>query len=126
MTVPVEWLRALAAAGRGPLGIAAVRGEALTRTITISADLTDSVMAGSIRTSPDAATALVDFAITLPTVTAGISTFTLSLTAEQVDTLPADTAARGVIELPWAVRLTMPEYEEATLVGGVFTLAGRV
>ena len=60
------------------------------------------------------------------TVADGATSFTISLTIEQTSTLPEDTAGRGVIELPWALRITMPGFEEALLVGGPFQLAGRV
>lgn len=126
MTVPAEWLRFLNETGTGPLALYAVRGDGFSQTVTIDADLTGATIAGSIRSAPDASPALADFTVSALTVADGVTTFTISLTIEQTSTLPEDTAGRGVIELPWALRITMPGFEEALLVGGPFQLAGRV
>lgn len=133
-----DWLRALAAAGKGGASVsdtempAATRGLAWSIPIVLPGDWTGAAIVGAIRSTPDASTALVDFAMTGPTYDAGAGTTTWTAAlaagtgANSTGVLPADTDGDGVTELPISFLFTPSGGAQELLFGAKFTVFGKV
>jgi hypothetical protein len=138
MTAFDDWLRALAAAGKGGASVtdaempAATRGLAWSLPIVLPGDWTGAVMVGAIRSTPDATTALATFTMTGPTYDAGAgtSTWTAALAAgtgaNSTEALPADTDGDGITELPASFLITPSGGAQELLFGAKFTVLGKV
>lgn len=130
-----EWLRALRAARRGPVGESdgwpsATRGLAWSAPVAIAGDWTGASLEGTISSSPDAESPLATFSVSGPVVADGWSTWTLSLAAgtgaDSTGALPADVDQDGVVRLPFMVRITPDGGDQQLLFGGLFTVVGAV
>jgi hypothetical protein len=126
-----EWLRQLAAAQKGPVTFpGASRGRKYVTTVSLPGDWTGATMRAQARLRPDAAgDPIATFAVTGPVVAAGVSTFTLTLTAGaaagSTGAFPADSDLDGVEQFAVDVLLTSGGVEEL-LFGGVLPLLGRI
>lgn len=130
-----SWLRALAATGKGGSALteidipAAIRGEAWSMPVLLAGDWSAGTLAGAIRATPDAATALATLTVTGGTYDSGtgFTSWTASLASgtgsNSTGSLPADTDGDGVERFPIAFTLTSIS---GTLFGGAFTLLGKV
>lgn len=125
------WLRALAAAGKGPVTLREERTRKLEAAFILAGDWTGATLRGAVRLSPDAAGAvLASFAVTGPVVASGVSTFTVSLAAgsgaNSTGSLPADGEGGGVARFAYDLLITPLGDDEEVLVGGVLEILGRV
>lgn len=133
-----DWLRALAATGKGGASLtledipAAIRGEYWNWPVQLAGDWTTAAITGTIRAAPDAPTALATITFSAGTYdpNAGVTTWFGSLAAgtgaNSTGSLPADVDGDGIIELPIAVYLTPSGGNRQLLLGGKFTLTGKV
>jgi hypothetical protein len=133
-----DWLRELAAAGKGGSALsdadipAAIRGEYWPMQIQLSGNWATATLEGSIRSAPDAASALATITIGSPTfdAAAGVTYWTASLASgtgsNSTGSLPADTDGSGEEKLPIAFYITPSGGTRSMLFGGVFTLLGKV
>lgn len=133
-----DWLRQLAAAGKGGSALsakdipAAIRGNAWSLILVLPGDFSAATISGTLRASPDASTALATLSFTALTYDAGTNktTTTGSLAAgtgaNSTGILPADADGNGVLELPLAIYLTPSGGTNELLLGGKFTLLGKV
>lgn len=131
MTTFDDWLRALKSAGKGPVDLpAAMRGLRWQEILSLPGDLTGAVLEGAVRIEPDAADTLAEFIIAGPDVSNGTSTWVVSLNAgdgpDSTGILPVDGDADGVVQLPFAIKLTPSGGNRELLFGGTFTLLGDV
>ena len=137
-TVFDNWLRQLAAAGKGGADLSltdippATRGNAWSMTVRFAGDWTTAAIAGTIRAEPDAASALATLSFTGGSYDGGTgyTTWTASLAAgtgsNSTGILPADTDGDGVEVFPMAVYLTPSGGTAQLLWAGLFTLLGKV
>lgn len=124
-----DWLGWLKSARKGPVTLYASRGRDYVGVITLDADYTDSTMRGEVRLLPDAAGApLEEFAIGAPVIGADpvTTTFTIALSAGQVDDLPAANAGDGLAEFAFDLLLTPDGGVEELLFGGTLSVGGRI
>jgi hypothetical protein len=128
-----DWLRALAAAQKGPATFpAASRGRAYSTTISLQGNWTGAAMRAQVRLYPDApGTPVATFAASGPVLTSDtsgqpLSTFTLSLNAAATAALPADSDIDGIEQFAVDVLLAPSGGAEDLLFGGVLPLLGRV
>ena len=126
-----DWLRALAAGGKGPISLTgAMRGLAWSAPVELAGDWTGAVLTGAMRSMPDAASVLADFTVSGPVVAGGTSTWTIGLAAGSgagsTGALPADGDGDGVVYLPFTLILTPSGLDAELLLGGTFTLIGEV
>ncbi len=127
-----EWLRQLAAGGKGGFVLSpATRGRVYNFAFRAAADFTGATMRAQVRAAPDAAgSPLATFAVTGPVVSGGFSTFTLTLAAgsgaNSTGALPADGSGDGVIHLPVDVLLTPQGGAEELLFGAALPVLGRI
>lgn len=133
-----DWLRALAATGKGGASLsladipAATRGEYWQLLIVLPGDFSAAAIDGAIRATPDAATTLATLAFGSLTYDggAGETTVTGSLAAgtgaNSTGSLPADVDGDGIVELPLSIYLTPSGGTRELLFGAKFTLLGKV
>ncbi len=129
-----DWLRALAAAGKGPVAVpGATRGLAWTaRFILEGDDWSTAVLDGTVRIAPDSPTILATFAFSSGAYDAGANetSWDASLLAgtglNSTGSLPSDTEFDGVTEFPFMVRITPSGGDTDTLCGGLLPVVGKV
>ena len=126
-----EWLRQLAAAGKGPVNINIDRGLPFEWSFALAGDWTGATVASSLRLYPDAAGSTVeDFTVSSPSVDgeAGeeFTTFTLSLSATDSGALPAAIAGEAISQLAFDVLLTPDGGAQQRIFGGCATVTGKV
>lgn len=128
-----DWLRELAAGGKtelpGKIALA-TRGMYWSDIVEIEGEWTGSTLEGTVRSSPDAPTALVTFAVEGPTIADGYTVFVISLAAgtgaNSTGILPADSDENGEESFPFMLRFTPLGGEEELLVGGLLPVVGFV
>lgn len=126
MTAFDDWLGAMRLLATTPT-LTAMRGSAFAELIEIDGDWTGSTLQGAIRLTPDAPDpTLADFVITGPTVTDGVSAWSVSLASATTTALPADSDLDGKAEFPCAFHLTPSGGTNEPLFGGTFLLIGKV
>jgi hypothetical protein len=130
-----DWLRQLAAAGKGPAPIDdMVRGKPWQAGINLPGDWTGATLTGQIRVSPDASGAvLASFTVGALTYdptggTSGIgeTRWSISLTGTQTAALPTDTDGNGVETFAYMMFLTPSGGTQELLWGGAVNLMGLV
>jgi hypothetical protein len=133
-----DWLRALAAAGKGGSLLSttdlppATRGLAWSLPIQIQGDYSAATLVGAIRATPDAASALATVAIASPAYNSSTNytTWTASLASgtgsNSTGALPADTDGNGIEAFPISFLITPSGGTQSLLFGGAFTLLGKV
>jgi hypothetical protein len=133
-----EWLQQLAAAGKGGSALStrdippATRGLAWSMPIVLAGDWTSGTIAASIRSAPDAGSALATVSMTSASYdpVTGQTTWTASLASgtgsNSTGVLPADTDGNGVETFPISFLLTPSGSTQSLLFGGAFTLLGKV
>jgi len=127
-----DWLRALAAAQKGPVTFpAASRGRTYSTTVSVQGNWTGSVLRAQARLYPDApGSPVATFAVSGPVISIvggfAYSTFTLSLTSTITAGLPSDVDLDGVERFAIDVLMTPAGGAEDLLFGGVLPLLGRV
>lgn len=122
-----EWEQALADAGKGPASIYIDRSIPFSAVWSIGANFTGATAKASLRSSPDASgSTLADFTVSSPTVSGGVTTFTVSLSASATAALPADTEGDGVVPLVWDFLLTPSGGTQFRLMGGTAYVSGKV
>lgn len=133
-----DWLRQLAAAGKGGSALSltdippATRGNAWSMPVRFAGDWSSAAITGTIRAAPDASSALATLSFTSGTFDSGTgyTTWTASLAsgtgANSTGILPADTDGDGVEVFPMAVYLTPSGGTAELLWAGLFTLLGKV
>ncbi len=126
-----DWLRALAADGKGPWTLHATRGRLFSYKIAMEGDYTGSTMRGQVRMTPDAAgEPLAQMDIGGPDLLDGYTYFTPTVYAgyafNSTGALPAPPVGEGSVDFVYDILFTPPGGEEGLLFGGLFTVAGRV
>ena len=127
-----EWLRQLAASGKGGFTLpAATRGRKYSFGFQATADFTGATLRGEVRLAPDAGgAALATFTCSGPTVALGVTTFTIVLLAgtgaNSTGILPADGDGDGLVELAVDVLLTPSGGVEELLFVAKLPVLGRV
>jgi len=124
-----DWLAQLRRAGKGPVSINIDRGLPYSWSFTLRGNFTGSVLASSLRLSPDAGGAtLVDFTAASPVYLSseGETLFNVSLTKTQTAALPADADGDGLLTLAFDTLLTPSGGTQFRLFGGTATIAGKV
>jgi hypothetical protein len=133
-----EWLALLAAGNKGGPDLcpgvipAAVRGQAWTCAIELPGDYSGATIAGAIRVTPDAPSALATMTVTSGTYSGATNTttFTASLAAgtgsNSTGALPADTDGNGYVALPAALTITPSGGSPELLMGWAFIVQGKV
>lgn len=126
-----DWLQQLSRAGkRIPDGSITIdRGLPFKWPFALEGDWSEATVAASLRLYPDAAgapLAALDVTGTSFDSSSNLTTFAVSLTETQTETLPADTALDGIVQLAFDVLLTPLGSIQFRLMGGVATVAGKV
>lgn len=95
------WLRAMASAGKGGVTLPQIdRGLAYELTLKVPLDVSGDTFSSSLRLAPDAdGSTLADFAVSVGSWDGTYTPVTLTLTSEQVNALPGDSDADGLVEL---------------------------
>ena len=114
-----EWLASLGGL-RADMPVA-VRGQALSHTVTYPGDVTTATLTGSVRAAPDSDTALATFTIGTPAFADGVTTWAISLGEGDWGSIPADTDGNGTTVLPFDFLLN-----NNRLFGGLFTVSGHI
>lgn len=120
-----EWLSALKAMGKGPLTLYAARHTTYSRTFDIEGEFVGSTLQGQIRLHPDAASSLVSFTVSGPTIAGGTTSFTISLTEDQIEALPEADPAAGFAELTYDLHFAADGVRQL-LIGGPFIVVQGV
>lgn len=133
-----DWLKQLAAAGKGGTSLSttdlppATRGLAWSLPILLQGDWTGATIAAAIRAAPDAASALATVTVSSASYSSstGFTTWTASLAsgtgANSTGVLPADTDGNGVETFPISFLITPSGGAQSLFFGGAFTLLGKV
>lgn len=128
------WLRELAAAGKGGSALTtldippATRGDAWSMPVQIEGDYSAETLTATIRSAPDAGSALATVTISAASYDSGtgFTSWTASLASgtgsNSTGSLPADTDGSGEEKFPIAFNLT----PFGLIFGGAFTLLGKV
>jgi hypothetical protein len=132
------WLQELAAANKGGSSITsgiippAVRGDKWQTVLELPGDWSTATIAGVIRNTPDAGSALATMTVTGGTYDSGTNTtrFTASLAAgsgtNSTGGLPSDDDGNGVVRFPAAFTITPSGGTAELLFGFAFVLLGKV
>lgn len=129
-----DWLRKLAADGKGGLGLkgrpqmrAIDRGLAYAYTFAVGLDVSADTFTASLRASPDGDGAtLADFAVTVGSFADGVTLVTLELTEEETAGLPVDANADGLETLVFDILWTPNGGTEQRFMGGIIQVSGKV
>jgi hypothetical protein len=133
-----NWLRELAQAGKGGSALssvdipAAVRGEAWAWPIFLEGNWTSATMEATIRSAPDAASVLATVSIGSASYDSGtgFTSWAGSLAAgtgsNSTGSLPVDTDGSGEEKFPLALYMTPSGGTKMMILGGAFTLLGKV
>jgi len=97
----------------------AVRGQAISHTITYPGDVTASVLAGTVKASPDATAELLTFTIGTPSFAGGVTTWTATIAEDW--TFPVDVDGDGVTYAIYDFTL-----DDQRIIGGLFEVSGFV
>lgn len=118
MTTFEEWLRKLGSSALlvDPIP-PAFRGLKWQQPIEIEGDYTGATLEGSVSLEPGSAV-LATFSMSGPTVAAGVSTWTASLSEVQTSALTADSDRDFIVQLAAMFRLTPSGGNEAVLMAG--------
>ena len=123
------WLKSLGAL-RADLALPkvqpAVRGKAVSHTVTYLGNVTTATLAGSIKAAPDATAELAVFTIGTPVFANGVTTWTISLSGLQTGALPADDDGDGVSTFIYDLILTLSGGTAQRIAGGLFEVSGFV
>jgi hypothetical protein len=129
-----DWLRKLAADGKGGLGLkgrpqmrAIDRGLAYEYVIAVGADVSADTFTASLRASPDGDGAtLADFTITVGSYADGVTPITLELTDDETAALPIDANADGLETMVFDILWTPNGGTEQRFMGGIIQVSGKV
>lgn len=133
-----DWLRLLAAAGKGGSEITpsivppAVRGDAWKCVIELPGDFSEATITGAIRNTPDAPATLASFSVSGGTYSSGTSTTTFTATlasgtgSNSTGILPADEDGDAIVALPAAFAITYLDGSAEMLFGFAFIVTGKV
>lgn len=129
-----DWLQQLAAAGKGGALITDADMPPATRgldwklpSIVMTGNWTGAAIEGSISASPDASSPLLTFTVGSATYNAGTgqTSWAVSLTASQVNSLPADADGDGIEKFPTMFRITPSGGVKELLFGCLFSVVGK-
>ena len=116
-----DWLRQLAADGKGGVALPSItRGEPYETSFTLPLDVSGDAFTAALSIAPDA-TPLSTFNVAVGAFDGEYTTITLTLPEATVDTLPADDDANGLTELVYSVKRD----GERLFAGNVF-ISGEV
>ena len=107
----------------GVYDMVCAQGATFSEEFTITQDLSDCTIRGMVRKTSTAATPLATFTTTL---TAGLesSVFTVSLTDEQTDLIPATGAGHANVSQYWYdIEALYPDGHVNRLLNGAFTVS---
>lgn len=129
-----DWLRKLAADGKGGLGLngkpsirSIDRGLPYEYVLAIGADVSADAFSASIRATPDALGAtLADFTVTVGSYASSVTPVTLSLTDTETAALPSDTDFDGLETFVFDILWTPSGGTEQRLIGGIIQVSGKV
>jgi hypothetical protein len=127
-----DWLRDLAAAGKGGITLTARRGLAFNLLFTLPGDWTGATLEGQVRTAPDAASSLSAFTCSTGTYDAGLglTPFTATLDAGtgvgSTGVLTAAPTGDPHADFVFDLLLTPSGGDKELLFGGVLRLLGKV
>lgn len=119
-----EWLTSL---GRLRADLPhAVRGLAVSHSLTYPGNVTTATLEGSVKVSPDAPSELAAFTIGTPAFTDGVTKWDFSLTDTQTGALPVDGNADGVGYFFYDLLLTLSGGAPQRIAGGLFPISGFI
>jgi hypothetical protein len=123
------WLAALKAAGKGGEvyhQLTIDRGLPYSKELAFGADMSGDAFDATLKASPDAATELATFTITVGAYADGVTPVTLELTDLETDALPADGDLDGVEEFVFDILRTPLGGVQERLLAGMIPVAGMV
>lgn len=122
-----DWIAQLKADGKYMAVPAITRGKGYAFIFTVTGDVSADAFAGAIRASPDAAgSALATFTVSVGSYAGGVTPVTFSLASGTTAALPADSAAKGVIYLPFDILHTPSGLGTYRCAGGLIPISGAI
>lgn len=104
----------------------AVRGLAVTHTLSYPGNVATATLAGSVKSAPDSTSELAAFTIGTPVFADGVTTWVISLSGTQTGALPADGDADGVALFVYDLLLSLSGGTAQRIAGGLFPVSGFV